>query len=84
MTRDRQKHAEAKSRLREKQRDLDRLNKLTAPPGDTIEVDAEPLHELKLTKIEVPPRKGDIEVQPVSLVWLPWWIGDDGAARTAY
>ena len=84
MAKDRQKNAEAKSRLREKQRDLDRLKKLMAPPSDAVDVDAEPLHELKLTKIEVPPRKGDIEVQPVLLVWLPWWIGDDGTARTAY
>ncbi len=84
MSKDRQKNAEAKAKLREKQRDLDRLKKLMAPPSDQIDVDAEPLHELKLTKIEVPPRKGDIEVQPVSLVWLPWWIGEDGAARTAY
>jgi hypothetical protein len=84
MSKDRRKNAEAKSRLREKQRDLARLKKLMSPPGDQADVDAEPLHELKLTKIEVPPRKGDIEVQPVSLVWLPWWIGEDGAARTAY
>ena len=84
MSKDRQKNAEAKSKLREKRRDLDRLKKLTAPPSDQTDLDAEPLPELKLTKIEVPPRKGDIEVQPVSLVWLPWWIGEDGAARTAY
>ena len=84
MAKDRRKNAEAKSRLREKRRDLDRLKKLTAPPSDNGDVDAEPLHELKLTKIEVPPRKGDIEVQPVALVWLPWWINEKGAARTAY
>lgn len=84
MSKDRQKNAEAKAKLREKQRDLDRLKKLMAPPSDQADVDAEPLPELKLTKIEVPPRKGDIEVQPVSLVWLPWWINEDGAARTAY
>jgi hypothetical protein len=84
MSKDRQKNAEAKSRLREKQRDLERLKKLMSPLSDQVDVDAEPLHELKLTKIEVPPRKGDIEVQPVALVWLPWWVGDDGAVRTAY
>jgi hypothetical protein len=84
MSKDRQKNAAAKAKLREKQRDLDRLKKLTAPPSDQTEIDAEPLPELKLTKIEVPPRKGDIEVQPVSLVWLPWWIGEDGSSRTAY
>ena len=84
MTKDRQKHAAAKAQLREKQRELDRLKKLTAPPSEAVDVDDEPLHELKLMKIEVPPRKGDIEVQPVLLVWLPWWVGDDGAARTAY
>jgi hypothetical protein len=84
MSKDRQKNAEAKSRLREKQRDLERLKKLISPPNDQTDVDAEPLHELKLTKIEVPPRKGDIEVQPVSLVWLPWWVGEDGSAKTAY
>ncbi len=84
MSKDRQKNAAAKSRLREKQRDLERLKNLMAPPSDQTDVDAEPLPELKLTKIEVPPRKGDIEVQPVSLVWLPWWISEEGAARTAY
>jgi hypothetical protein len=81
---DRQKHAEAKARLREKQRDLERLRNLTAPAGDQKDVDAPPLQELKLTRIEVPPRKGDIEIHPVSLVWLPWWVGENGSARTAY
>ena len=44
MSKDRQKNAEAKSRLREKQRDLERLKKLMAPPSDQVDVDAEPLH----------------------------------------
>jgi len=43
-----------------------------------------PQYELPLTRIEVPPRKGDIEIQPIALMWLPWWIDAEGHARTAY
>jgi hypothetical protein len=39
---------------------------------------------LTLERVEVPPRKGDIDVDEVSLVWLPWWVDKGQNARPAY
>jgi hypothetical protein len=33
--------------------------------------------------VSVRPRKSDIEVQGVSLVWVPYWMGDGGSSRRA-
>jgi len=39
---------------------------------------------LRFDKMETPPRKGDIDVDEVSLVWLPWWTDAAGVAHPAY
>jgi hypothetical protein len=39
---------------------------------------------LKLEKFELAPRKSDIAVDEVMLVWLPWWVDRSGNARPAY
>jgi hypothetical protein len=37
-----------------------------------------------LTKLDVPPRKSDVDVDEVLLVWLPWRMASDGRATQAY
>jgi hypothetical protein len=71
--RTKRKHADAKKALREKRQQLQKLESSASSATD-----------LPLTKIDVPPRKGDIEIDPIALLWLPWWIDKEGQARTAY
>jgi hypothetical protein len=40
--------------------------------------------EIELTKIELPPRKSDVDVDDVLLVWLPWWAAADASTMPAY
>jgi hypothetical protein len=40
--------------------------------------------DLELTEIIVRPRKGDLSVSPLKLVWTPWKLGPDGLAEPAY
>jgi hypothetical protein len=82
--RNKKKHADAKKELREKRQQLKALEQSVAPAPDGLPAQGPPTAELPLTKIEIAPRKGDIEIQPIALVWLPWWIDAKGAARTAY
>jgi hypothetical protein len=37
--------------------------------------------DLELQEIQVRPRKSDIAVERVALVWTPWKLGPDGIAR---
>jgi hypothetical protein len=39
---------------------------------------------LKLEKFELSPRKSDIAVDEVLLVWVPWWVDASGNARPGY
>jgi len=39
---------------------------------------------LKLESSEIKPRKSDIEIAPVTLVWTPWRLSDDGFAEPAF
>lgn len=48
-----------------------------------IEIDFEPSN-LPFDKLEVPLRKADTTVDPISLVWLPWRIDANGATQPAY
>jgi hypothetical protein len=38
---------------------------------------------LQLERLQLPPRKADITVEPVTLVWMPWLVDDTGTARPA-
>ncbi len=42
------------------------------------------LDQLQINTIEVKPRKTDLEVGTVNLVWVPWIIDSDGIASPAY
>lgn len=39
------------------------------------------VESVELTPIQVPCRKGDLKVEALSLVWIPWEIDKDGIAR---
>jgi len=39
---------------------------------------------LAVTEVKVVPRKADLEIEPLLLVWTPWWVGRDGVARPAH
>ena len=34
--------------------------------------------------VELRPRKSDIAVDRVVMVWLPWWVDGDGLVKPAY
>ena len=44
-------------------------------------VDAE---ALTVTEVKVAPRKSDLDVESLLLVWTPWRVGTDGVARPAH
>ena len=82
--RERSQQSSAEARLATAQAELDKLHAAEHAELDQLDAD---LHadRLKLEKIEVPPRKSDIAVDEVLLVWVPWWVSDTGsAARPAY
>jgi hypothetical protein len=45
--------------------------------------DANDLDKIAIRSASVKPRKSDIAVEGVSLVWVPYWMGDGGSARRA-
>ena len=83
MNRGRRSHAEAQAeldQLREKLANLesDRQKQLAA-----LETVFRP-ESLALEKIEISPRKSDIDVGQVMLVWLPWQVDAEGQAQPLY
>ncbi|MEM7413177.1 MAG: ATP-binding protein [Myxococcota bacterium] len=53
----------------------DEITELEATPDATsFDVDARPLR----------PRKGDLAVEPIRLVWTPWALGSDGVAQPLF
>ena len=39
--------------------------------------------QLAIDTTSLRPRKSDISVSSVALVWVPYWVGDGGSARSA-
>jgi hypothetical protein len=81
--RERRQQSRAEQQLQEAKTELVAALAEERAALEEIEASAVPA-QLKLEKLEIPPRKSDIAVSEVLLVWLPWWINDDGAARPAY
>jgi hypothetical protein len=38
---------------------------------------------IQIESVAVRPRKSDVDVEKLTLAWVPWWIGADGGARSA-
>jgi hypothetical protein len=81
--RERQQQGRAQDQLAAAQADLDKVQSELQAEIDALQLTLKP-DSLKLEKLEVPPRKADIAVDEVALVWLPWWVANTGAARPAY
>jgi hypothetical protein len=81
--RDRQQQSRAQDQLAGAQADLEKVQAELQAELDGLQSAVRP-ETLQLEKLELPPRKADIKADEVSLVWLPWWVGDNGAARPAY
>ncbi|MGI9430284.1 MAG: ATP-binding protein [Bythopirellula sp.] len=81
--RERGQQTRAEQRLEEKLLELEDLENELQEAMTEIDIDFEPSN-LQLEKIEVPLRKSDTTVEPISLVWLPWRIDANGATRPAY
>lgn len=39
------------------------------------------VRQIELETVEIAPRKGDLKVQPLRLVWMPWQVDQDGNAQ---
>ena len=81
--RERGQQTRAEQRLEDKRIDLEELEDELEEKITEIEIDFEPSN-LKLEKTEVPLRKSDTNVDPISLVWLPWRVDANGATQPAY
>jgi hypothetical protein len=81
--RERQQQSRAQDQLTQAQADLQNLEATQQAQLDALQASLTP-ESLKLERLEIPPRKGDIDVDEVSLVWLPWWVDEKGQARPAY
>jgi len=81
--RERGQQSRAEQRLEDKQIDLEELEDELQKAMTEIEIDFEPSN-LELEKLEVPLRKSDTTVDPISLVWLPWRLDPNGSVQPAY
>ena len=82
--------ADQKADVRRAKADLDALeDDLRELEGDLEEAidearDRFDEDRLKVEPYEVKPRKSDITVEEIGLVWLPWTLDEDGGAEPAY
>ena len=81
--RERGEQSRAQDRLDEKLEILEQLQEDLAIRIEQIEQDCDPAN-LKVEKQQTAPRKSDIDVGPVVLVWLPWKIDRSGQAEPAW
>lgn len=73
----------AKRKLDASMEQLDELEQERATVLDELRDQFDPAN-LELDEIEVTPRKSDIDVDEVVLVWLPWVVTEDGVKTPAY
>ncbi|HVG94372.1 MAG TPA: ATP-binding protein, partial [Planctomycetota bacterium] len=64
-------------------RRLDDLRREVEAEVERIQAAADPAG-IVLEEVRVPPRKGDVEAGPVTLVWTPYGTGPDGAPAPAW
>jgi F0F1-type ATP synthase membrane subunit b/b' len=73
----------AAERLRERLHKREQLDAKIARDIARIEADYQPEH-LEIEELEVRPRKKDITVEPVSVVWTPWFVDPSGTSIPAF
>ena len=81
--RERGEQSRAEQRLEDKQMALEAFEDQLQNELTELEIDFEPSN-LTLERLEVPLRKSDTTVDPISLVWLPWRLDPDGSVQPAY
>ncbi|TWU27441.1 helicase HerA domain-containing protein [Bythopirellula polymerisocia] len=81
--RERGEQSRAQDKLEAKMEELEQLKEELASRIEQIEQECDPAN-LKLEKQETTPRKSDIDVGRVVLVWLPWKLGANGNAEPAW
>jgi hypothetical protein len=82
--RERGQHSRAQDQVAAEESELEKLRGQEQAELDALEATLDP-DRLTLEKVEIPPRKSDIAVDEVLLVWVPWWVSAaSGAARPAY
>lgn len=73
----------ARTRLKKRHVALADLQQELQEELGQLEIDVDPT-KLRLEQFELPPTKGDIQVDRVVLVWLPWHTDEHGTAQPAY
>ena len=81
--RERGEATRAEQKLENKRTALQELQEKIQNEIEELEFDFEP-QNLDLEKLELAPTKGDIRVDRVVLVWLPWQTDAQGVAQPAY
>lgn len=82
--------ARARSDIGRAEERLDTLKQKMKQLQEQIEQDVEKIDtiyqpgQLEFEALEVRPRKSDIEVQPITVVWTPWLVDAAGIAEPAY
>jgi len=74
--------ARARENVEALSKELGELQGLLSRETETIRETADPLSET-LETVEVRPKKADISVDMVALVWFPYWRGDKGGIAPA-
>jgi hypothetical protein len=83
MARERGDVARARENLRELQRKLEELEAEFEEATEELRDRLDP-SMLEVEEYAVRPRKSDIEIEPVGLVWTPWSISSEGIAERAF
>ncbi len=81
--RERGEQSRARIRLEDKQDQLEELQETLQDEIEQIDLNCDPKN-LEFEKLEVTPRKSDVAVEQIHLVWLPWRVDEDGFDQVAY
>jgi DNA-binding ferritin-like protein len=73
----------AEERVADLQQQLQALSDEFEDSVAEIETPVDPA-AIELEEKTIRPRKSDLEVEPVALVWTPWAVSPEGTAEPAY
>jgi phage host-nuclease inhibitor protein Gam len=79
--REREDIARADERVEDLRAELAELEAQLAGDTGALEAGA---GDPAVTKLEIAPRKSDLDVERIQLVWLPWWQTQDGQATALF
>jgi hypothetical protein len=83
IARERQDVSDANEGIEVLREQLNQLEAELLAETDKIQAELAP-DKLPLEEVAVKPKKSEINVEPVTLVWLPWLVREDGFAERAY